>query len=151
MNFSEYSKLNFVERKAPIKNIIMSHIPMFDQSHGGKSFYKTTYGEDFHLKENHRDNSYLIGRNPDFTINNAYDFNELSDRLVRKNSANKNTQKQGNYFNDSKFYKRPQIPDYIKRDNFYQTNTEKNIEYLQTVNGLMPILKSNSKQNHCMF
>lgn len=141
MHFSEYSRFEEVERRPPLKNIPMSHIPMFDQvKNSGKSFYKTTYGEDFEKKERLQDLSRQI-KIPDFTINNAYDFNELSDKLVQRNSANVSS-----YFNESKFYKRPHIPDYIKRDNYFQTNAEKNIEYVQTVKGLMPVMKSSSKE-----
>ncbi len=39
-------------------------------------------------------------------------------------------------------YKRPQIPPYIKRDNFFQTNAEKNISYLQTHTGVFPFVKN---------
>jgi hypothetical protein len=118
---------------------------MFDQNKfSGKSIYKTTYGEEFHKKQSFIDNSKKFNRNPDFAINNPYDFQELSDRLVNKNAANQsmNQSNSASFFNDPQFYKRPQIPDYIRRDNFYQTNTEKNIEYLHTLTGLVPIMKS---------
>ena len=123
----------------------MSHLPMFDQNKfSGKSFYKTTYGEEFHKKQGFIDKSKSLNRIPDFTINNPYNFQELSDRLVNKNahmSVNQDTNS-ASFFNDPQFYKRPQIPDYIRRDNFYQTNTEKNIEYLHTLTGIVPIMKS---------
>lgn len=147
MNFSEYSKLNIVERPKPVKNIVMSHIPMFDQNKfSGKSFYKTTYNEEFHKKQGFADNSKAF-KNPDFAINNPYNFQELSDRLVNKNAHSASSQEtnqmtNANLLTDSQFYKRPHIPDYIKRDNFFQTNTEKNIEYLHTLTGLVPIMKS---------
>ena len=54
-----------------------------------------------------------------------------------------NTETRYQYNATGQIYKRPQIPDYTKRDNFFQTNQEKNIAYVQTADGkLMPFVPS---------
>jgi hypothetical protein len=145
MHFSEHSKR--VEKKPIIKSVVISHLPMFDNPNrfSGKSFYKTTYNDEFLTKQRFIENP--VERDPDFTVNNKYDFKELSNRLVDKNNNN-NTSSNKQFFNDSKFYKRPFIPDYIRRDQFFQTNNEKNIEYIHTVNNnIIPVVKSDGKKN----
>ena len=167
MHFSEYDKND--ERKFSRKLVnSLSQIPMFDQiKYSGEAFYKTTYGEQFPAKER------FFGKDID---SNQYDYQGLSARLANKNDRSSfssrpkshrnsdysiqnslrsdsfNTVNDLNVDSNQQLYKRPQIPPYIKRDNFYQTNAEKNISYLQTHTGVFPFVKNRDyKREKCLY
>jgi len=146
----------------------LSSIPMFEQGKlTGKNYYNTSYHQDYPKKQKFLDMQKNYQKNPDFsTYDNSqrYDYKELSSRLQEKskNKTNRkdykdehmgqfeskslnnlNTETGYQYNATAQIYKRPQIPEYTKRDNFFQTNQEKNIAYVQTADGkLMPFVPS---------
>lgn len=168
MNFSEYDKFDFNNEKKISKKMVnsLSQIPMFDQiKYSGEGFYKTTYSVQFPAKER------FFGKDIE---TNPYDYQGLSARLANRNdrnsfssrpmshqasdNSNPNVMRSESYnsLNDSsdsyqQLYKRPQIPPYIKRDNFYQTNAEKNISYLQTHTGVYPFVRNRDYQSNKYF
>lgn len=159
MHFSEYDRIDANERRVNRKLVnSLSQIPMFDQiKYSGEAFYKTSYGEQFPSKER------FFGKEPD--ANSHYDYQGLSARLANRNgslSSRPSSSSKHHVLTDSindlnsdsysQLYKRPQIPPYIKRDNFFQTNAEKNISYLQTHTGVFPFVKNRDykrKLNGC--
>ena len=146
----------------------LSSIPMFEQGKlTGKNYYNTSYHQDYPKKQKFLDMQKNFQRDPDFSTydnSQSYDYSQLSTRLQEKNSKksnrkeyndeqmgqfesrslnNLNTESRFQYNATGQMYKRPQIPDYTKRDNFFQTNQEKNIAYVTMADGrLMPFVPS---------
>jgi hypothetical protein len=143
----------------------LSSIPMFEQGKlTGKNYYNTSYHQDYPKKQKFLDMQKNFQKNTDFSTYDSsqnYDYMGLSARLKEKSKNqsnlrdeyigqfgskslnNLNTETRYQYNATGQIYKRPQIPDYTKRDNFFQTNQEKNIAYVQTADGkLMPFVPS---------
>lgn len=58
-----------------------------------------------------------------------------------------NTETRSSFNGNFHVYQRPHIPQYIKRDNFYQTNAERNIGFLRTEQGiLIPTVPDTSRK-----
>ncbi|CAF0853662.1 unnamed protein product [Brachionus calyciflorus] len=126
----------------------LSNIPMFEQGQiTNRSFYKTTYNDEFQKKNRYTDNPGLF-KVPDFSITHSYDFKTLSEKLDDKNhdySKNRFISKPLNQLPNP--YKTPEIPSYIKKDNYFQSNSERNVGYLHThTGGLLPIIPSTEEK-----
>ena len=142
----------------------LSSLPMFESgSVNSKSFYNTTYRDEYqkknkHLKDISNSNSNNNNSKLVKSLNNydSYDYKELSQRLDEKNKnlsdnffirQNVKGLTRNNSITETKYsyadfdkdfdnaYKRPAVPSYIKRDNTYHTNAEKNITFIQAHNG----------------
>ena len=149
----------------------LSSIPMFEQGKvTGKNFYNTSYHADYPKKQRLLDRQTEYQKNADFSTYNNYDYKMLSERLEAKEKSNSsrsefvknqfNSNSLDNFNTESRFafsgtgqvYKRPHIPDYTKRDNFFQTNQEKNISYVTTHDGkLMPFVPSEDLGGFYLF
>lgn len=133
---------------------------MFEQSQvANKASYKTTYNDEYKKKNRFLEQNPNQYKLPDFTVNNPYDFNKLSEKLENKNnyeSVNSNRFLRNNdltsvsksaFSNFGSVYKTPQVPAFVKRDNFFQSNSEKNIAYLHThTGGLLPIVPNEEEK-----
>ncbi|RNA33411.1 hypothetical protein BpHYR1_048502 [Brachionus plicatilis] len=131
----------------------LSNVPMFEQGHiTNRNFYKTTYSDEFQKKNRFVDNPKLF-KPLDFSVTQSYDFKTLSEKLEDKNNQEQNSHEiSNNRFLNNQFqmanpYKTPMIPSYIKRDNFFQSNSERNVAYLHThTGGLYPIIPSDEEK-----
>lgn len=131
----------------------LSNIPMFEQGHiTNRNFYQTTYNDEYKKKSSFIDNPKLF-KPTDFSVTQSYDFKTLSEKLEEKNSTEPNNPDYSkNRFLNNSFqiknpYKPPEIPSYIKRDNFFQSNSERNVGYLHThTGGLHPIIPSEQEK-----
>jgi hypothetical protein len=164
----------------------LSSLPMFESgSVNGKSFYNTTYRDEYQKKNkqlkdisNANNNQSKLAK----SLNNydGYDYKELSQRLDEKNKISSDNYfirqnvkglSRNNSITETKYsfadfekdgfdnaYKRSAVPSYIKRDNAYHTNAEKNITFIQAHNGnLVPSVEQKTyrrrlyRQSMCSF
>lgn len=147
----------------------ISGIPMFEQgSVTGKYHYNTTYLDEYSKKKKLNDNQ--IPNLPEFSTYQNYDYKLLSEKLENRNrtdmdpvrenriinqyQSNSNsslndltTETRTSFNGDINVYHRPKIPAYIRRDNFYQTNAEKNVAYLRAHDGtLLPFVPTEEER-----
>lgn len=139
-----------MEKKSNKENVYfntLSNIPMFEQGHiTNRNFYKTTYKDEFQKKNRFLDNPRLF-KPIDFSVTQSYDFKSLSEKLEDRNNNENSNRFLNNKFQIKNPYKTPEIPSYIKRDNFFQSNSEKNVAYLHThTGGLYPIIPSDEEK-----
>jgi hypothetical protein len=145
----------------------ISNIPMFDQVKlNDRSHFNTTYRQEYSKKKNilePMENTKPVG----FSTYHSYDYKSLTDRMKANNNNHRNkftdqftnsigefnsastesfsgsnlndlsTESRFSFNGSMNVYQRPKIPNYIKRDNYYQSNAERNISYIQTYNGML--------------
>jgi hypothetical protein len=162
----------------------LSSLPMFESgSVNGKLFYNTTYRDEYQKKNKHLKDISNSNKNQlanSLNSYDSYDYKQLSQRLEEKNKnlsdnffirQNVKGLNRNNSITETKYsyadfekdgfdnaYKRPAVPSYIKRDNTYHTNAEKNITFIQAHNGnLVPSVEQTTyrrrlyRQSMCKF
>jgi len=88
------------------------------------------------MKANNNQNN--RNRFADQFTNSTGEFNSASTESFSGNNLNDLSTESRFSFNGSmNVYQRPKIPTYIKRDNYYQSNAERNISYIHTYNGMI--------------
>ena len=135
----------------------LSAIPMFDlqsrqSSDALQDPYQTSYRQQYQDSPRRAladdmggsFSEQLISRSLNFNLNNQglsyadkYRLNKLNSESLTADSG---------FF--SSHYKRPTIPAHIKRDDYYQSNSERNIGFLHTVYGIIPYVPSKVKPSN---
>ncbi len=117
----------------------LSAIPMFDtRRQNTQDFYQTSYREQYQESPRGTNMETLTSKSLNFNLGNEglsyadkYRLNKLNSESLTPDSG---------FF--SSHYKRPTIPAHIKRDDCYQSNSERNISFLHTVYGIVPYVPS---------
>ena len=144
----------------------LSSIPMFDTPKDNDNFtFRSTYRSDFTKKQRPIDNprnrkkelgkhtydfkdlsERLIKKDNGDKGNNFKGMTTTREEILSSRSQNLFNSKSLNDFTTESHYsfsgfgqnfKRPNIPEHIKRDNHFQTNSERSIKYLKTHDGLV--------------
>jgi hypothetical protein len=131
---SKYEKSN---KKSYINSL--SAIPMFDMNkYSGREFYKTSYSQQYPERSSSKLNN-SIGSDAcssdSSPLSQSFNYDGLSyadQYRIKKITGELNTQETGFLAQN---YRRPTIPPHIKRDDCFQSNSERNIAFLHTVYG----------------
>ena len=129
---SKYEKSN---KKSYINSL--SAIPMFDMNkYSGRDFYKTSYSQQYPEKSRR-----FSSGNPTHLTSQSLNFNTDGDSLsyadqYRLKKINGELISAHAGFSN-KNYKRPIIPPHIRRDDCFQSNSERNVSFLHTVYGIL--------------